>query len=675
MSKIIKIETFFTGGEGLNWALDEDLNHLKISSRNLFKSTSLKDSKVIFSVWPGGLLKINHEFLEKKIVICQFDNPPFHWTKQKEFSVIFKHVDFWIAHSSQSFKQAKILNLNVYKVPYFLFENTFFQIKKNVNELKIKYNIPKNKYIIANFFRDSLGKSLFEPKIQKGPDIFFNIVLNLSKKNKNIHILLAGPRRHWLRKKLEQNNIPFTYIGKKINQDDMKLNVLKRDVLNQLYACCDLLLLTSRWEGGPYSLLEGVLAKKKILTSNVGISSDLLDKKCIFENVGEAVLKINKDLNNNYLKNTVEKNHCNFQKRFSFSHVKEKMENFHKLVLNYDFKGKSLNDKNSKDLKDIRSKKNIFKNFFILFSCKNKYSKKCISIFRQFMKPPYGGGNQFMLALKKQFEKEGITVLNNEVGEYIDAYLFDSLWFDLSLLKRLKKIKFAKVIHRIDGPIFLYRGKDKDLDDKIFEINKQFATNTVIQSNYTFSKILEFGYEPINPIVLHNAVNSNIFNNKNFYPNLNKKIKIISTSWSDNVMKGADDYKWLDQNLNFDNIEYSFYGRIKANLKNIKLYGPIPSIELAKMIKNHHIYITASKNDPCSNALIEAMACGLPAICKNSGGHPELISFGGLLYDEVDQIPKKINKVVDNYDLFSKSIYINSLENISKQYISLMFNR
>ena len=36
---------------------------------------------------------------------------------------------------------------------------------------------------------------------------------------------------------------------------------------------------------------------------------------------------------------------------------------------------------------------------------KINYSQKTISIFREFHKPPYGGGNQFMLALKDEFEK------------------------------------------------------------------------------------------------------------------------------------------------------------------------------------------------------------------------------------------------------------------------------
>ena len=113
-----KIKTFFTGGEGLNWALDEDLKLLKKSSYNYFKCTSIKDSQIIFSVWPSGLSNISKNLLKKKIVVCQFDNPPFHWSKQKVFSEIISYVDLWIAHSKQSLIQAKKLNLKVANIFY-----------------------------------------------------------------------------------------------------------------------------------------------------------------------------------------------------------------------------------------------------------------------------------------------------------------------------------------------------------------------------------------------------------------------------------------------------------------------------------------------------------------------------------------------------------------------------
>ena len=41
------------------------------------------------------------------------------------------------------------------------------------------------------------------------------------------------------------------------------------------------------------------------------------------------------------------------------------------------------------------------------------------------------------------------------------------------------------------------------------------------------------------------------------------------------------------------------------------------------------IFLTTKLHDPCSNAVIEAMACGLPIIFHNSGGNFELVNDAG----------------------------------------------
>ncbi|MBL8833947.1 MAG: glycosyltransferase family 4 protein [Rhodospirillales bacterium] len=43
-----------------------------------------------------------------------------------------------------------------------------------------------------------------------------------------------------------------------------------------------------------------------------------------------------------------------------------------------------------------------------------------------------------------------------------------------------------------------------------------------------------------------------------------------------------------------------------------------------------HIYISTKHNDACPNAVIEAMACGLPVVFSASGGVPELVGDAGI---------------------------------------------
>jgi glycosyltransferase involved in cell wall biosynthesis len=152
-----------------------------------------------------------------------------------------------------------------------------------------------------------------------------------------------------------------------------------------------------------------------------------------------------------------------------------------------------------------------------------------------------------------------------------------------------------------------------------------------------------------------------------------EKIRLVSASWSDNPKKGGAIYKWLDENLDFEKIEYTFVGRVKETLNNIKIIEPVDSHTLAGILRNQDIYITASENDPCSNSLIEGLACGLPAIYRNSGGHPELVKNAGLPFNSQDEIPGLIDQIMANYADYVDNINVNSITDIAHQYLRAMF--
>lgn len=58
---------------------------------------------------------------------------------------------------------------------------------------------------------------------------------------------------------------------------------------------------------------------------------------------------------------------------------------------------------------------------------------------------------------------------------------------------------------------------------------------------------------------------------------------------------------------------------------NLKLIGPYKQSEACQIYQSADVYLTTKYLDPCPNAVIEAMACGLPIIYSNSGGIPELV--------------------------------------------------
>ena len=289
-----------------------------------------------------------------------------------------------------------------------------------------------------------------------------------------------------------------------------------------------------------------------------------------------------------------------------------------------------------------------------------------IHILYNFQKSPWGGGNQFLKALRKEFEKQDVYEQNPEKA---DVILFNSHHNFNKVFNFKKKFKNKIFIHRIDGPVYLIRGTNKDLDKIIFRFNNLIADGIIFQSNWCQEKNKKsFEILAKYEIVIHNAPDKEIFNKDNkktFNPD---KIKLVSASWSPNWRKGYEVYKYLDENLDFSKYEMCFAGNSPVEFKNIKNLKPVCSEELAKLLKEYDIYITASQNDPCSNSLIEALSSGLPVLALNSGGHPELLQKGGELFEGKQDIIEKIEKVAKNYSYYQSQIPEFSIQGVAQDY-------
>ena len=297
-----------------------------------------------------------------------------------------------------------------------------------------------------------------------------------------------------------------------------------------------------------------------------------------------------------------------------------------------------------------------------------------LAIFHEFHKPPYCGGNTFLIALEKELKKLGYKVGRNKIGKNTKAVLFNSYQFDASVLRQAKEKFNPKMIHRVDGPISTYRGTDLEIDQKIMNMNSELADVTIFQSEYSLNKHKELGLNFKNPVVITNASDSEIFNanERASKPNSGRKTRLIATSWSNNPKKGGPLLSWLDEHLDANKYELTFVGQTRSSFKNAKVIEPVPSTKLAKILKQHDIYIAPSEDDPCSNALIEALSCGLPAVYLKSGGHPELVKEAGKSFSTTDELLASIDEVATNYKNYQEKISIPTIKDIAQQYLKLI---
>ncbi len=293
-----------------------------------------------------------------------------------------------------------------------------------------------------------------------------------------------------------------------------------------------------------------------------------------------------------------------------------------------------------------------------------------IYIMFQLKQGPSGGGNQFLASLGKYFSKKGCLAENPGAADII---LYNSYQYIPETVTLKKKYPRKYFIHRIDGPIRLYN-QLSDRRDAVTNSAAHFIADAVVfQSEWSRQQNFCLGLKrPAYETTIMNAPDPDLFNRINRQSfSADRKTRIIATSWSSNMNKGFDDYLWLDNNLDFRKYQITFCGRTPIDFKNIIHVPPLRSSELAEELKKNDIFLTASQNDPCSNSLIEGLHCGLPALVKNSGGHPEIIqkTFGGLTFDSITEVPDLLNKICGYYAGYQGRISPPSMEQVTARYL------
>jgi glycosyltransferase involved in cell wall biosynthesis len=125
---------------------------------------------------------------------------------------------------------------------------------------------PRDAFVIGSFVKDGVGMEAgLEPKLLKGPDVFIRVLERLRKTIPHFEVLLTGPARGYLRGELERIDVPYRH-----------LVAQTRDELGQAYREVDVCLVTSRQEGGPKSVLEGMASGVPVVSTRVGQAAELI---------------------------------------------------------------------------------------------------------------------------------------------------------------------------------------------------------------------------------------------------------------------------------------------------------------------------------------------------------------------------------------------------------------
>jgi glycosyltransferase involved in cell wall biosynthesis len=295
-----------------------------------------------------------------------------------------------------------------------------------------------------------------------------------------------------------------------------------------------------------------------------------------------------------------------------------------------------------------------------------------LAVFHDDEPSPAGGGHQFLRALVGALEARGVVVERNRISPGTRACLFNSFNFDFHRLRRFHR-DGVRMVHRVDGPIRTYRGFDDGSDGRIAAVNAELADATVVQSRYSLEQHAREGLELVQPVVIPNAPDPALFHPAaDREPLDGRPLRVVTTSWSTNPAKGADALTWLDDHLDPAEVELTFVGQLGIELQRITVVPPVPSRKVADLLRAHDVFFTASRNEACSNALLEGLACGLPAVYVRSGSNGELVGGGGVGFDAPEELPQAFAAARERLDELRAAIRLVPLSEVVDRYEAVL---
>lgn len=132
-------------------------------------------------------------------------------------------------------------------------------------QARAQYGIASDRLVIGSFQKDGMGwGDGMEPKAIKGPDIFVAAIAELAR-NHPVTVFLTGPARGYVKQALDKLGVPFVHTY-----------VKSHDELATCYHALDLYFVTSREEGGPKGVMEGMASGIPVVSTAVGMAPDLI---------------------------------------------------------------------------------------------------------------------------------------------------------------------------------------------------------------------------------------------------------------------------------------------------------------------------------------------------------------------------------------------------------------
>ena len=618
---------YFSEGDGAGWAIDEDLRLVRGALEGRFEPSSLMRSEIVHAVWWQKLLPFSRGELRGKHVLCNADNAPFYYATEPEFLKVREQVTLWIARSQEGVSQFSSLGLECRFAPYTYDPAVFHPLPPEdpkIRALIEKWRIPEDRYLIANFHRDTEGGDLMSPKLQKGPDAFLEIVARLRDEGAPVHVLLAGPRRFWVRRALEERGVPFTFVGEDTDgRDDYGVNILPRPLLNLLYNIADLHLITSRWEGGPQSALESAATRSKVISTRVGLAPDVLAPECLFSDIPEACEIVKRDIDDNRLATHTEAQFTRVLKNHTEDALRRHLAEIYE----------TLPRVGTPPVGRLRSLSASFRRAAREVATRFRPPSKSLRI-AMLHRPPTGGsaplGSMFE-NLAAQIGKQGHNVIRTRLDAGMDGVLLGAVAEDDPLLSMLRKQKTIPVIGFFDEA-------GGATEDALFaQMARHSARNTctVLPSFDALDALRKSGLLPARVIVLP---------------------PLPGTLEDERDRSGNRDEG----------------GATPANLAGRTARNAIPTVRDELPLGSSDPLVIETGDQWAANRIATALESGRAVVYPSTSHYRNLVWFGGAAYAGPEEARQKLDSIRANCSMFARMTLKTNASQIAERIVSLL---
>lgn len=213
-------------------------------------------------------------------------------------------------------------------------------------------------------------------------------------------------------------------------------------------------------------------------------------------------------------------------------------------------------------------------------------------------------------------------------------------------------------------PIFVASGESKisvlnRFDRNIIEKFLKRLAGTIYVSTKNYNESVELGLQRESPYVIA----PNGYNPNEFYPgDKNKSREILNWSKEDfivsfvgtfNRRKGIDRLSAAIDLVDSEKLAVCFIGKgdIVPNCKNIVFKGRVQHEQIAEYLIASDVFVLPTTNEGCCNAIVEAIACGVPVISSDLPFNDDILDNSySIRIDPMDseKIAKAIKELMNN---------------------------